>query len=288
MYELSIFFNHYYSYSVNFTEDGEPVFPLDVEDFRIEDDDNMFLLRATLTLVNSYIPGVVDQLFASSNDRFNVSQNGTTQLVIDAVGPRQLITTQNEFVDFLRTVQFSTDDQAPDVVRNLSLVVEEFPLGEAPSSPYYLSINVMSVNDRPVLNASEVIEDVTIDDYLSSNPGFTPSFLLSATDVIDIDRDSSLSPDFIGLAIVSTSQPDSLGVWQTWSNDESMWVEFPANLSDCSPLLIGPDTKIRFQPSPNQDKEGGEATIEFRIWDGSSTLGDCLNDTFQCTVGKSS
>ena len=276
-----------YSYSVNFTEDGEPIYPLDVEDFRVEDDDNSFLLRATLTLENNNIPGVVDQLFASSNDRFNVSQNGTTQLVVDAVGPRRLITRQEEFVNFLRTVQFTTDDQAPDVVRNLSLVVEEFPIGEAPSRPFNISITIIPVNDRPILNSGRVVEPVIIDDYLSSNQGFAPSFLLSDVDVFDIDSRSSSSLDFIGLAVVSASYSDSLGVWQTWSDDESTWVDFPADLSDCYPVLVSPEMRIRFLPAPNEDKEDGVATIEYRVWDGSSDSSDCLNDTLQCTPGKS-
>ena len=268
-------------------EDGVPVYPLNTDELRVTDDDNAFLIRATLTLVNSNLlpSDVMDQLFATSNDRFSVSQNGTSELVVDAIGSQRLITSQQDFVNFLKTVQFTTDDQAPDVIRNLSLIVEEFPVGEAPSSPAYVPITVLPVNDRPILQSS-LLAEATLDDYLSSNQGFTASFLLSNSSVDDIDRRSSISSDFIGLAIVLTSHPDSLGVWQYWSVAEMDWVDFPVELSNCYPLLINPDTRIRFSPVPNIAKEDGPAGIQYRAWDGSSEEFLCMNDTLELTAGK--
>ena len=269
-------------------EDGDLINPLNVSDFSITDDDNIFLIQAVVTLENSELlpMDVRDQLFAVSNDRFNVTGNGTTQLMIDAIGGRRLITTQSEFVDFLKTVQFITNDQAPDIVRNFSLVVQEFPLREAPSSPAYVPIQIVPVNDRPVLQSSQVSE-IPLDDYLSTNPGFTPSFLLSDSDVFDIDRRSSISNDSIGLAIVSTSQPESLGVWQYWSEEEIRWTEFPVDLSDCFPLFISPNERVRFAPQPNPAKEDGVATFVYRAWDGSSISVNCdENDTLLLTPGK--
>ena len=271
-----------------FVEDGELINPFNASDFSITDDDNIFLLRATIRLENNDLlpQDVTDQLLAVSNDRFNVTGSGTTELVIDAIGGRRLITTQQEFVDFLKTVQFTTSDQASDTVRNLSLIVEEFPLGEAPSSPAYVPIRVITVNDRPVLLSSLVTESA-LDDYLSTNPGFSPSFLLSVSDVFDNDRRSSISNDFVGLAIVSTSQPVSLGVWQYWTVEEMRWIEFPVNLSNCFPLFIRPNERVRFVPLPNQAKEDGAAMFEYRAWDGSSEIVDCdVNDTLLLTPGK--
>lgn len=37
------------SYSVTYVEDSDAIFPLNTSDFSISDDDNNFLLRATLT-----------------------------------------------------------------------------------------------------------------------------------------------------------------------------------------------------------------------------------------------
>lgn len=276
-----------YSYSTTFTEDGDSIYPLNTAGFFVTDDDNMFLIRATLTLENAnpLYPDVTDQLFATSNNHFNVSQNGTSQLVIDAIGPQQLITLQTEFVDFLKTVQFTTDDQAPEVLRNLSLVVEEFPVGEAPSRPAYITITIIPVNDRPILNSS-LISDDTLDRYLSSNQGFVASFLLSNSNAIDVDRRSSISLDFIGLAIVSNSHSDSLGFWQYWSRNDMDWVNLPVNISNCYPLLANPDTRIRFLPEPNLAKEDGMATFEYRAWDGSSQDFFCENATVELNASK--
>lgn len=271
-----------------FIEDEDPIYPLNTSDFSIDDDDNVFLIQATVTLENSdlFPPDVMDQLFAMSNDRFSITGNSTTQLMIDATGDRRLITTRQEFVDFLKTVQFTTNDQAPDIVRNLSLGVQEFPLGEAPSHPAYVPIRVVPVNDRPVLQSSQVSE-IALDDYLSTNPGFTPSLLLFDSDVFDIDRRSSISNDFIGLAIVSTSQPESLGVWQYWSEEEMRWIEFPVDLFDCFPFFVRPNERVRFVPLPNQAKEDGVATFEYRAWDGSSEVIDCdVNNTLSLTPSK--
>lgn len=257
---------------------------MNASDFTVTDDDNTLLIRATLTLeyANPLYPDVTDQLFAVSTDHFNVSGNQSTRLVVDA---RQLVTLRSDFVDFLKTVQFATDEQAPDVVRNLSLIVEEFPIGEAPSRPVYVNITVLPVNDRPVLSSS-LVSVTALDDYLLSNQGFMTSFLLSNSNVIDIDRRSSLSLDFIGLAIVSTSHRDSLGVWQYWSEDEMNWVIFPVNISNCYPLFIEPDTRVRFFPAPNEAKEDGVAVLEYRAWDGSSQEFSCSNDTVELASSK--
>ena len=275
-----------YRYFVNFKEDGGSIFPLNTS-FNVTDDDNIFLLRATLTLENSdNLPSdVIDLLFAASTDRFNVSQNETSQLVVEAIGPQRLVTFQSDFVNFLRTVQFTTNDQAPEVVRNLSLIVEEFPIGEAPSRPAYVSIIVTPVNDRPVLTSSLVTE-IVLDDYLSRNEGFLPSLLLSNSSVIDVDSRSSISTDFIGLAIVSTSFQEFLGDWQYLSEDGMNWISFALNISNCYPLFVDPDMRIRFLPQPNFAKEDGTVAIEYRAWDGSSRELMCMNDTLELSSGR--
>ena len=40
----------YYSYSVTYIEDSAPVLLLNITDFSITDDDNIFLLQSTLTV----------------------------------------------------------------------------------------------------------------------------------------------------------------------------------------------------------------------------------------------
>lgn len=279
------------SYSVSFVEDGPPVFPLDTPDLTIADDDNSFLLRATLVLVSSdQLPtSVQDRLFGVSNDRFNVTQNSLSELVVEAIGPRRLITLHADFVEFLRTIGFSTNDQAPFVTRNFSLVVEEFPLGEVLSLPFFLPIEVLPVNDRPIFSPSTNTE--VLNDYLpqeSNNLGFNASFLVSESEVFDVDSQSPVATDFIGLAVTVANALESLGVWQYWSLDESEWINIPGDISSCTPLLLNPSQNIRFSPAPNREKLDGIAGIQFRVWDGSSVdiSADCVNGTLEVTAGK--
>ena len=195
------------------------------------------------------------------------------------------MTTHYVFEDFLQTVRFITDDQAPHVVRNLSLVVEEHPLGEAPSRPAVVPIVILPVNDRPILNSIQC-SVATLDDYLPINPGFYPSFLLSDTDVIDIDRSSPNSQDFVGLAIISAQATSGTGIWQYWNGT---WSDFPA-VSDCYPLLVDPEERVRFVPLPSYAETPGSvygsAALEYRAWDGSSRELICINGAADTLSGK--
>ena len=257
------------------------MFPLNSSEFTITDEDNVFVFQATLSVVNSAsLPAdVTDQLSAPSSDNFQaIAGNGTTTLVIQATGPTRLIITHEAFADYLMGVAYYTNDQAPDVVRNLSVVVEEFPIGDAPLSPTFIPIYVVPVNDRPVLLSSQE-EEVMLTDYLpqdSMNLGSNASFLLSEADVMDVDRRSSSSQDFIGLAIIDQMVPEDLGVWQYRSDGgDSDWMAFPDALSSCDPLLLDPSRIVRFSPSPNILKEDGDTTIMFQAWDGSSSYSTC-------------
>lgn len=255
------------SYSVEYVEDGPQIFPLDTDEFFISDDDNVFVIQATLDIVNSEsLPsGVTDQLRASSTREFNVSGSGSTKLVAEAVGPTRYITTHQMMADFLRTVSFLTNDQAPNIVRNLSVLVEEFPIGDSPSIPSFVPIRVRPVNDQPVLMSSQRTEE-SLDNYLIQNLGFNVSFLLSPNDIFDSDQ------DLIGLAIINQTVPMDLGVWQYRAAGDNDWTNFPDDISLCEPLFVDPSTRIRFSPSPNPLKEDGETAITYQAWDTSSNI----------------
>lgn len=253
------------------------IFPLNSSGLAINDDDNVFILQATLTIENADTLRD-DQLIALPTNSFQVSGSGTTTLFVEAIGPRRLVTTHRELEDYLRGVVYTTDDQAPDVVRNLSIVVEEFPVGEASRVFTFVPIYVLPVNDQPILLSSQVTQE-PLTDYLPSdteNLGFNASFLLSPSDVTDIDRLSQTSQDYIGLAIIGQEVPIGLGVWQY--RGDSGWVDFSSDLSLCDPLLVGPGIPIRFFPSPNEAKEDGNTGITFQAWDGSSS------DDSNCTT----
>ena len=177
-----------------------------------------------------------------------------------------------------------TDDQAPYIIRNLSVIVEEHPLGEAPSDPAVVPITVVPVNDQPILNSTQRTV-ASLDDYLPNNPGFYPSFLLSDTDVMDVDQRSPISQDFIGLAIISTQATSGIGVWQYWN---VTWSDFPT-VSDCYPLFLAQGERVRFLPAPSYDdihgNAYGSAVLRYRAWDGSSQEVVCMNETVDITEG---
>ena len=133
---------------MEFVENGAPIFPLDSDQFTITDEDNIFVLQCTLSIENTPA-NVTDQLSATPNENFNVTGSGTPNLLIEAIGPNRLITTHDMMVTFLRTVSFSTNDQAPNVVRNLSVLVEEFPLGDAEPAVTFVPIRVLGLTTLP-------------------------------------------------------------------------------------------------------------------------------------------
>ena len=255
--------------------------PLNSSELDITDEDNVFILQATLNIENAadLRENVLDQLIASSTASFEVSHRGNTTLCVEAIGPNRLITTHEQLEDFLRGVAYATDDQAPDVVRNLSVVVEEFPVGEAARTFTFIPIYIQPVNDQPVLPSSQVMQ-APLTDYLpqeTENLGFNASFLLSPDNVTDIDRLSQISQDFIGLAIIG-QVVIGLGAWQYRVGD-SDWVDFPEDLSQCNPLFVDPSTRIRFSPSPNPDKLNENAGITYQAWDGSGRDSICTTLT---------
>ena len=218
--------------------------------------------------------GVNDQLLATGNDRFNVAGSGSTQLIITAIGPREFYTLQEEFVDFLKTVLFLTDDQAAATDHRVELVVQEYPLESTqPSSPVVIEVMITPTNDRPVILSTQR-SHANLTDYIpeSNNRGFPPSFLIDETNIEDIDL---ISPVFIGLAITGYTDADS-GSWMVWVND--IWTSL-ANVSECVPQLVSPNGRIRFVPSPNPSKTDTLVSLVYRAWDGSSEMIDCVQNT---------
>ena len=254
-------------------------------DFRIVNEENAFVLRATIDIrySESLLSGVADTLNSTFNsDRFQATFNATIpSLVIEVTGPNRLLTTQDQLRDFLRGVTFSTGDQAPDVNRTIVIVVEEFPLGTGTIIPTFIPVNMVPVNDQPILMPSDGTTTTTgiLNDYLpqeTRNLGFNASFLLTDEDFLDLDRQSRITQDFIGLAIIEMDVQiylqTNLGEWQYYNGSE--WRAIPS-VSSCNPFFVSPSTSIRFSPFPSFDKQNGQASITYLAWDGSSQDSPC-------------
>ena len=216
--------------------------------------------------------GVSDQFLATGNDMLRVDGSGSNQLTTTAIGSQQFFTLRDVFVDFLKTVMYVTDDQTGSSEHSISLVVQEFPLESMPPSlPGLIRVVVLPVNDRPVLLSTQRFEH-NLTDYLpqSANEGFTPSFIIDNTNVLDID---SVTPAFVGVAITAVTD-NGRGSWMVW--DEGTWVHL-FFVSDCSPQLVSPDERIKFVPSANHSKTATQASIVYRAWDGTSLI-ECDGD----------
>lgn len=279
--------SHQCSATLTYIEDSpEPLFPLNISTFDITDEDNMFMMQATVAIENSQAisdSGATDRLTVpdSTVDNFVVDGNGNSRVKIIAPGSLGLSTLRSDFIEYLRQLTFETDDQSPYIIRNLTVTVQEFP--NIISEPTSFFIEVTPVNDRPVLLQTRT-SGSTLDDYLpqeTNNPGFNSSFLLLEADVDDIDRNSPIAQDFIGLAIVSMEN-NGLGVWEYWAGDQ--WMVSPA-VNDCSPLFVTPYQRIRLLPAPSQDKIDGNAWFTYRVWDGSSSNLTCVNGSLEITAG---
>ena len=215
----------------------------------------------------------MDQLLATDSDSFRVDGSGSSELTITAIGPREFFTLQEEFVEFLKTVSFVSDDQAAYIERNITLVVQEHPLETSPPSlPAVIPVVFLPVNDRPMI-LSILQSQANLTDYLpeSSNQGFSPLFLLNENNVEDIDYNSAA---FIGLAITAYTGSDS-GCWMVLAN--GIW-RCLSSVSECSPELVPPDGQIRFTPYPDHSKADTLASLVYRAWDGTALI-ECVDNS---------
>ena len=214
-----------------------------------------------------------DQLFATGDDSFIVDGSGSSQLTITATGSRELFTLHEDFVDFMKTVRFATDDQEGSSEHSVSIVVQEYPLETSPPSlPAFVRVVVEPVNDRPVILSTQRSQH-ELTGYLpeSANEGFSPSFLINETNVEDIDR---VFPPFVGLAVTGFTD-NGRGMWMVWEN--TTWVPLSA-VTDCTPQLVPPDGRVRFVPSADPSKTASQASIVYRAWDGTSLI-ECVGET---------
>ena len=265
-------------YFIDYTED-EGAIPVTNTTFQITDEDNNYLYKAKIYIANTPTQyGVNDFLYILPHPDFVIVGNGTNSITATS---ESLITTHSVFQELLKNVSFETDDQSTDITRNLTITVEEFPLGETgPSAPVIIPIIINQLNDRPVFKVP-LRTNVTLDNYLpliSNNPGFYPSFLANSSVVSDPDSNYPPNPDFIGLIIYNISIDSSLvGNWQYWSN--GTWINI-STVDICDPVFITPAQRIRFLPGPNFYQLSGKASFKYHIWDGTST-NICTNNTLR-------
>lgn len=259
------------SYAATYIQDGPPIIPLNTR-FTISDPTDNNVRTANISITNTPA-GVLDKLSANTTPSFMVTWYAPNGIIIQAIP----YINHKAFMSYLQgNVFFSTNDVVFfQQTRNLSLVMTSYT--GATSTPVYVPIYVTHVNRRPLLNTTQQIQAPLLN-YLpdASNTGFLPSFLINRSNVYDRDPF-----DIVGLDIFSASK-GGVGLWQYWNVTLGSWANFPAHLSECSPLFINSSQYIRFLPTPSMTGMNGSASIQYRAWDGSS-VGVCINGALDTT-----
>ena len=261
-------------YQSSFTEDSAFTYIAETANISITDEDSVFLYQARVEVENTpteYGPIVDSIIFPnSSSEQFLIEGNGTGNLIATA---KSFTLRHNDFINLIKSIRFMTDDQATNVTRNVSVVVEEYPLDESgASSPARIPVNIIQKNDRPVFGSPLISEDELVN-FLPAeiaNPGFFPSYLATPSNVFDADSAFPLNPDIIGLSIHSVSD-SGIGVWQYKPVTSSSWHDIHS-VSHCMPQFLGDKERIRFLPSSGITMETTSTVyFNYSVWDGTST-----------------
>ena len=257
----------------DFVEDSSYTSISDSADIYIVDEDSVFLYQARIEILNtpSEYGTVIDMISLPVTlvDKFTIDGNGTSSII--ATG-KSLNLRHDDFIQLIKGIQFQTDDQATNITRQISVVVEEFPLNEpGPSIPILIPVNMLQLNDRPIFITALVHEEI-LDNFIppeTANPGFFPSYLVNESVVNDPDSLFPFNPDIIGLYIFYVNNAE-IGNWQYFSNGEK-WINL-SNVSDCEPLLLKNNERIRFLPSNDIISQSGATPFfNYSVWDGTST-----------------
>ena len=252
----------YPSYVATYTQNGSAILPLNTS-FTISDPTDINVRSAIISIINTPT-GVQDLLSSNTTSSFMVTPYPPNGIIVSATTP---YINHMAFMSYLqKNVMFSTNDVASFLTRNLSLVMTSNT--GATSSPSYIPIRIIHVNHRPEMNSIQVTQAPLLN-YLQSNVGFLPSYLITRSNVYDYDP-----LDIVGLDIFNASS-GGVGFWQYWNVTLGSWANFSA-LSECSPLFINSSQYVRFMPTPSVARMNGSASIQYHAWDGSS-MAVCIN-----------
>ncbi|KAI6650772.1 hypothetical protein LOD99_7823 [Oopsacas minuta] len=134
------------NYRVNYFEDSVQSLLLFDNNISISDQDNSFLVQATINITNQPTD-IEDALFSPINPDFIVNGNGTRQLNASAISDQL---PHEAFLNFVGGVSFRSKDQAPYILREITLFFTEFPTNRGiQSNSIVTSVNIIPVNDQP-------------------------------------------------------------------------------------------------------------------------------------------
>ena len=255
-------------YVVPYVEDGPNVNVFNHSGFGIIAGDTPFIKKAVVEITNPKM-GANEFLYIPEIDPgvpVTITGQSSTVLSIETNSILPVHRT-SDYEQWLRCVQFSSDDQSPSECRYITLVVTDAQIGRS-SDVRTVTLCITAVNDQPVFHSSPLLSSSILKDYLpqdTNNPGYPANVFVDRTVVTDVDV-----PDPIGMSIFKTETQMGLeGVWQYWQ--DGAWIDFKNALDDCNSVLRLPMERVRFSPSPSAARKSGWTRFWYRAWDSSST-----------------
>lgn len=144
--------------------------------------------------------------------------------------------------------------------------------GDDASPPQVFTIEILAVNDAPVLDASRAPSLAAVTEDAAAPSGTVGTLVSSLVDLASSSGglDNVSDPDGASLGIALTGTDAADGTWYYSLNGGSSWSAVGA-VSDASALLLEANGNTRLYFHPNEDFDGTVSNaITFRAWDGTS------------------
>ncbi len=241
-------------FSRTWTENGGPLTIAD-SDATISDLDSSNLQSMTISISNRQ-DGTAELLAANTTGTSITANYNSSTGVLTLSGSDTVASYQQ----VLRTVTYNNISESPSTVARLITVQADDSF--VSSNVATATINVVSVNDAPVLDSTGDMVLSTITEDAVNNSGNTIASIISSASgdrVTDVDAGA-----LEGIALTSVYSGN--GYWQYSTNSGTSWSNVGA-VDNSSALLLRSSDLLRFIPN---EASGTTGNITFRAWDQTS------------------
>ena len=244
------------NFRTTFTENGGAILVADV-DASLTDADSTNLTSLTATITN-LLDGTDESLSANTTGTSITASydSGTGVLTLSGTD------TVANYQQVLRTIRYNNTSEDPTTTsRTIDFVASDaFVSGLTATT----TVEILAVNDAPVLDNSGAPALPTITEDEINNSGMTVADLLatgaSGNPITDIDGDPE------GIAIVNRN--NGRGIWEYSLDGGTNW-SVVGTVSETEALLLRATDVVRFAPD-GQNGNPTDRDFEFRAWDQSS------------------
>lgn len=245
------------NFSATYIEDSAAVNIVDT-DLLIIDEDNPVSATARITNLQD---GSAESLAVTVGTSGIVASYDPVTGTLELTGTR----TRTAYENVLRTLRYANSSQNPsNTVRLIEVTVND---GVLASLPVTSTVDVVAVNDAPVLASTPAAELEAIDEDTLLPPGNTISQIVPLAALSDADGT-------VVRAIAVTAANNTNGSWQ-FSTAGGPWIDL-GTPSNNAARLLAPADRLRFIPNANYH---GTATVTIRAWDQSSGTAGQTADT---------